>query len=365
MGFCIAIADQKPFLILVPGLFIQFWISLFISRSSDTNKNQGDSQSNPNDTNDKDESASEKKKSCKSKMISFAKETLKIYQICSLIIVFVLDVLHFIDYLNHSSNIGWWNFNCLIEIIVSSSNWKRTLIQTVVMAGTYKRPGNTMIATQRHINENANGGQETQSDHTIQVNKAQTGETNQNIFGVHNIQDDVFITKTIRNEEGILLAVYFVLIRVLTWCTIACVMFTHFIPGLVCYIWVPIVFMIAYAVVTFIVIFWHCGLCHKIKCCDYHMFLRQLCGIGYYKGRMSDEDDDGDKRKKLKVGPLLWSTVFLGFFVCPVLAQCYWYLGDSYIDAFIAVMTERKIDLYFKHLLESPSNVFRCISTVF
>eukprot|EP01083_Nonionella_stella_P030500 83571_1 len=341
MGFCIAAANQKPFLILVPGLYIQFWISLFISTANNEKKDNAQANTTDIDTRNNDE---KKKSTCKTKIISVAKEALKIYQICILIIVFVLDLLYFIDYLNSSNHTNWQNFNCLVEIVVTSSNWKRGLIASAVVTERYTRqyrpksmfdatsiapenidprdPEANMQQTVKQVNQSKNDEQ--QLNHAIQVDGGQMHETKdeakqttvaQNtrtrhrktdavawlqIFRINLIQEDVLTAKRIRDNDGILMAIYFVLLRILFALMSTCCVFTHAMPGVICYFWVVCIFIFTWALLIWISgICCKCGLCEKMEYCDYDTFVN-ICGLKL-RGRNADNNaGDCEAKKKSK-----------------------------------------------------------------
>lgn len=129
MAFCLLEENLKPFAIIIPGIYIQFWIVTIISYR--TNKTRP-SQNEELLLNEHAEMVSTvaylPAVSLKSKCFNVFKSALKIWQIVSVAGILALDILHFVTHVkNHQELSAWSHYNCMVEIISSSSNLKTFL----------------------------------------------------------------------------------------------------------------------------------------------------------------------------------------------------------------------------------------------
>merc|ERR1719474_1531126 len=136
--------------------------------------------------------------------------------------------------------------------------------------------------------------------------------------------------------------------------------FTHYIPAMICYCW----FWLPVTCIAGLMIF-GCAWCiadheeNKTAQC----FVWCCCGFlgssevwdeyGYWEGKYSDEDVSV---RDLSKWPLVNLVVVVGIILIPGLSQCYLYSGEySYIDAIGTVFTERKTQLYWENLTDFTS----------
>ena len=85
MGFCLQGANLKPWLVIVPGVYMQYWITSLIININDTKEEE----KNELQLNLQENSSN---KSCKSKCMYFMRQTLIIWQMVSVIGVLALDI---------------------------------------------------------------------------------------------------------------------------------------------------------------------------------------------------------------------------------------------------------------------------------
>eukprot|EP01084_Bolivina_argentea_P030602 56663_1 len=323
MAFCVETTNLKPFILIIAGIYIQFWITSFIATiPNESPKNKS------------------KWSVCKKKMIKIFKIALTIWQIVCIIIVFILDIYDFINYTmdnDHKSNTEWRNFNCFVEILVNSSNVKTCFAGFACLLTWFGEIDIMLQQDALHlskllVNQNSNGN---------------IGTWNQ--------------VKIIQKKYGTLFAMLALEYLTLFFVYSAVIFPTHWFPASICYIWVwlSLLAILSYIIVVPMLIFTR--LCNK--CVNVDKYLHYLmCCVGFTTKHDMEHIDEGIAIGKSPFGLI---TLVVGNVMICTLSQCYWYLGDSYVNALITVLTERNMILYFQNVREKYAKMFRLCTTLF
>ena len=109
------------FLIIIPSVYISFWITSFISPgSASKNKDTNQTTTTP---------AATANVSTKKKCARALKTALKVWQIASILVISCLDIYAFISYtMEYPGKSGWSHYNCFFQVMVNSSNPKRCVV---------------------------------------------------------------------------------------------------------------------------------------------------------------------------------------------------------------------------------------------
>ena len=243
----------------------------------------------------------------KSACIDAFKTTLKLWQIVSVAAILVLDIMHFVNHIKqHRDHSGWIHYNCYVEIILSSSNFKTfwANFMTMISALDYKSHLGLLFW----------------------------------IFGALLVIEGMLIFPT--------------------FCT-------HLIPAFATYCWVWIVCIIPYRLLLFCLLRWrekqeHKRLSSALYCC---------LGLDVDSLEKSKEKEGDDRfledEAAFQKSPLVLIILVLCFLMIPGLSQCYWYSGHwSYIESFVEVFTERPIKQYLSNVTNEYTSMFRFLTTV-
>merc|ERR1711920_867736 len=99
---------------------------------------------------------------------------------------------------------------------------------------------------------------------------------------------------------------------------------THTIPAFFVYIWIPLIGLVLF---TIILSFIQCVSMCNAKCGN---ALSCLIGVP-------------QTRSKITESPIGLMTIVFTWSMLPALCQCYWYVGNGYMEAFASVMTGRSM----------------------
>ena len=286
-------------MILIPGIYIQYWIVSLITMKSESSSPKTELLLNDN--------AVTHHTSKKTVCIDLFKTILKLWQTVSVAAILVLDIWHFMDYKKtHSTSPRWSHYNCYVEIIVNSSNFK-----TIT---TYLMFYNSIFA-----------------DSDLQK------ETLSKIF------------------SGLVSIFCFMILPI---------GITHWIPSVVCFCWIVLCAAVIYAI--FYGILYLC-LVKKVRG---RRIYSCMFGLGDFKDLETIIDESDGNMDKIVDGivskaPLFLILMISFVFVIPILSQCYWYQGKlSYIGAFIQVITERSVQEYLANITNEFSTFLRFLATI-
>lgn len=368
MTFCLQRANLKPFLVILPGIWIQFWITRFIS--SHEKSPDGDRASSLS-----------KCSQIRSRMTKGFRMTLQIWQIPSILGVFALDIIDFVQYIDkhpYETPLSiWFYFNCLVEILINSSNLKTcfsglAFIQLLNVEPLSSNESVDHIQSQSaapYVSMNSDS-QSTQT--AVDALDSEAMAVNNGRTLKHEIQKEwkkgeremkcfkMSIVKQVYKTRGVLSAVLVVEYQLLYFVIFAVCGCVHVLPSSICYVWVWLSVMCGVGCLQcffgFSIIGLLSCLCSKFN--DDERFWRYLgCLLGLPMENIQDEEPiDLPSLIRSPTGNVFF---VIGWITIPVLAQCYWYLGDLYIDALINVITERDTISYFKLAAQEYDSLFR------
>eukprot|EP01083_Nonionella_stella_P188085 692531_1 len=309
---CVNPAETKPFLVLIPSVFIQFWISSLLSKGN-RNSNSEEDRQDPNRTSINSppvDSPSSWKSSC----VKTVKNGLKIWQITSIIIIFIMDILDYIESKNsHKDRSGWQHYNCFVQIMLNSSNFKTCLVGGFVTLWTF-----------------------------------------QDIVRSHHSHDDFgrmdAIKQLHREQDG-----------------------THVIPGLLCYIWIMIGLSIVF-ICVFVPIVYVISICNGtqggfvgVKYEHLKKYQKVIIhAVGFKPEMFKDASDPNNVNNAEWLKSPFFTMVIVLSALLPALSTIYWYSGKyDYFESFVMVLTERSITIYFSNIFNGFTTIFRFVSQVF
>lgn len=348
MGYCLAVTDLKPFLIIFPGLFIQHLISLFIL--SGKSKHANNEESSP-------------KSGWKTKCKRFLKLTLIVYQIISMIMVFYFDINDLVIFIKQNNEgsilkLLFTDYNCFIQIWVNSPNWKRC--------------GSIVFA----LHSMQLLGNEERNNHYTQNVEMQNQDEVES--GLEITQNDDSLSKLIRREINSILRLKngkfhlaLVFLACLYLLLLGPALITHTGPSFIVYCWIIILFLIILFVIIKlmrIVMSFNC-------CCEWwKQHGLNIFGLEFTQ-KIIDEQGRLDTSSEF-VNGLYKSPVFYMWtytlYLFLVLSMAYFYSGlidgnggSSYINAVITVLSERKVTDYINDSTKSFGDRFRMIAALF
>eukprot|EP01084_Bolivina_argentea_P155794 271489_1 len=335
MSSCVAVVDLKPFTLILIGLFIQYWISFFISQTKKQSKSETITKSKT------------ERKLCPSISITrLFKTILLLWQIISIIFVFALDIMHLVKYLdNDKSKIGWqgWlNYNCYAQTVLNSSNLKRVIsvFSFDSLDDDEEEEDEMAVQTQIEI---------TSIEPTRDTQETEGAGDALSVMDQENVNRPIQIpNRTMLNQQ---------LKKVLRWlvklyfASAGPCLLTHYVSGMVCYCWIGVIIFVGITL-YFAIIY----VLERFTCCKNKWL------IPFGGNLLSTFPYNGGKWDSWN-GPVVF-VGFYFFFVIVMLSMSYWYTGQSYITSIGTVMTERKIVDYMLIMQESFVNKYRFIVTL-
>lgn len=341
---CIEPESLQPFIFIILGIWIQYWINFIID-----------------ERNNKPKSKEKDTGTCKSCWNSFKKvlpTILLLYQIASMLMTFYLDITQLRDYhINNYSN-SWPSlaktYNCYTQIIIVSSNAKRSFSLGISLgAWLYTR----CFLKHRDDFDDKNDIEMGRTDNHQRTDTVDNTDSEQ----VKTCWD--CINKPLNWIRWILATIYLIVFFPS--------FFTHGIIAMGVFIWICLAIYGLCLLISIIVYMFR-------KCCDnkywdligggveieaFCVYLRCCCRK---KSWNPDKMDIKHHKVSLKgwASPLSFTAALLAYTVV-VLAVSYWYGGDRYLEAITRVYNERKISDYFKNMVNSAIDGFKLFTAIF
>lgn len=127
--FCLHDEQTKPLFVIVIGIYVQFWMSKAIKwrNVTSSSKDQSDSKKvslideeaefiHPSDLNAR-ELARMREEARTFPLVRVFKTGLLLFQVISLLSIFILDILHFAKYVKANPDAsGWTHYNCYAQV---------------------------------------------------------------------------------------------------------------------------------------------------------------------------------------------------------------------------------------------------------
>eukprot|EP01084_Bolivina_argentea_P031382 58093_1 len=112
---CVTTDELQPLSLIFIGIITQSIVTVIIKGGKDDSNNANS------------------KFSCKRFASKSFKLSLKLWQVISLILVFVFDIIEFTQFMKRSSEAVWTDYQCLASILLSSSNIKKIMINILAI----------------------------------------------------------------------------------------------------------------------------------------------------------------------------------------------------------------------------------------
>ena len=371
MTACLEPQTLQPFVVIIIGIWIQYWVSFLIDQLS-KNNSQSSQLINKSDNNTC--------KSCMNKFKLVLPSILLLWQIISMSLNFMVDFNAFYDYYTITDESVFQMYNCYARIIVTSSNFKKafSLLTTFMVWGygvCIKHKLNNTLPSEICLDDitRIDGDDQTNTNVTynddVESIDSETSTTKQDeTIVTDGLQEDNDTKSTIWDYINTVLKGIWWILGVIFFIIYLPVGISHSLVAFIVYIWTGAVVYGICVVISFIVFVFR-------KCCDSKWW--ELIGGGHefeacinwakcccpqWCGKRNKNE-----HKQNVTGftsPLTFSAVFL-VYTTVILTCSYWYGGDTYFEAFIRVINERKVSHYVDNMISSALNGYRTIATLF